>query len=65
MHGHKGIMASELIAKLNDLIGKHGDQRVVCACDHDPVGGVLYEPESWIGMPAGEYSAAFELDQWF
>ena len=65
MHGHTGMLASELIATLQDLIAKHGDQRVVCTCDHDPVAIVRYEPESWVGIAAGETRPAFELDQWF
>ena len=65
MHGHKGIKASKLIAKLQKLIEKHGDLRVVAACDCEPIGIVRFESESWIGGAIGEDSPAFELDQWF
>ena len=61
----EGIMASELILKLQELVKKHGDLRVVANMDHDPVDSVEYCHKSWIGRPIGEESPAFVLDRWY
>jgi len=51
------MKATKLVMELNSLIEEHGDQEVVCYCDHDIVNSVSFEKDSWIN----DHKPAFEI----